>query len=66
MYKHTYVQERNNDSDLMEQQYECINTQSVHFKVVWSPRVSRKEGNVLFNDALNTFYLQLYGKGPFR
>ena len=31
----------------------------------------RKEGNVLFNDALNTFYLrflwrQTYGKGPFR
>ena len=31
-----------------------------------------KEGNVLFNDTLNTFYLQLYGvghnydKGPFR
>ena len=23
--------------------------------------VSRKEGNVLFNDALNTFYLRLYG-----
>ena len=23
--------------------------------------VVRKEGNVLFNDALNTFYLQLYG-----
>ena len=23
----------------------------------------RKEGNVLFNDALNTFYLQLYGIG---
>ena len=22
---------------------------------------SRKEGNVLFNDALNTFYLQLHG-----
>ena len=21
----------------------------------------KKEGNVLFNDALNTFYLQLYG-----
>ena len=21
----------------------------------------RKEGNILFNDALNTFYLQLYG-----
>ena len=25
--------------------------------------VIRKEGNVLFNDALNTFYLQLYGVG---
>ena len=26
----------------------------------------RKEGNVLFNDALNTFYLwrHIYGKGP--
>ena len=23
----------------------------------------KKEGNVLFNDALNTFYLQLYGVG---
>ena len=26
----------------------------------------RKEGNVLFNDALNTFYLRLYGVRPFR
>ena len=25
--------------------------------------IGRKEGNVLFNDALNTFYLQLYGVG---
>ena len=25
------------------------------------PRDGRKEGNVLFNDALNTFYLRLYG-----
>ena len=25
-----------------------------------------EEGNVLFNDAFNTFYLRLYGKGPFR
>ena len=25
------------------------------------PGLSRKEGNVLFNDALNTFYLRLYG-----
>ena len=25
--------------------------------------VTRKEGNVLFNDTLNTFYLRLYGVG---
>ena len=24
-------------------------------------RISEKEGNVLFNDTLNTFYLRLYG-----
>ena len=24
-------------------------------------KVKKKEGNVLFNDALNTFYLRLYG-----
>ena len=24
-------------------------------------KILRKEGNVLFNDALNTFYLRLYG-----
>ena len=24
-------------------------------------KLGRKEGNVLFNDALNTFYLRLYG-----
>ena len=23
--------------------------------------LGRKEGNILFNDALNTFYLRLYG-----
>ena len=28
-----------------------------HIRVLWR----RKEGNVLFNDALNTFYLRLYG-----
>ena len=27
------------------------------------PSHGRKEGNVLFNDALNTFYLRLYGVG---
>ena len=26
-----------------------------------APRTTRKEGNVLFNDALNSFYLRLYG-----
>ena len=31
-------------------------TQHILFTVIW------KEGNVLFNDALNTFYLQLYGR----
>ena len=28
-----------------------------------APPEDRKEGNVLFNDALNTFYLRLYGVG---
>ena len=28
-----------------------------------SIRLTRKEGNVLFNDALNTFHLRLYGVG---
>ena len=27
----------------------------------WERGNGRKEGNVLFNDALNTFYLRLYG-----
>ena len=27
-----------------------------------SGKLKQKEGNVLFNDALNTFYLQLYGE----
>ena len=26
----------------------------------------KKEGNVLFNHALNTFYLRIYGKGSLR
>ena len=32
-------------------------------EVMKSGTSSSKEGNVLFNDALNTFYLQLYGVG---
>ena len=38
----------------------CLTTHSTHFiTVIWC----RKEGNVLFNDAFNTFYLRLYGVG---
>ena len=32
----------------------------LHFPTV-SPKEGRKEGNVLFNDTLNTLYLWLYG-----
>ena len=35
-----------------------LKTHSTHF--IYSYINGRKEGNVLFNDALNTFYLQLY------
>ena len=28
---------------------------------IYGPLIGRKEGSVLFNDALNTFYLRLYG-----
>ena len=34
--------------------------QTILFEIV-RDREQGKEGNVLFNDALNTFYLQLYG-----
>ena len=33
------------------------------YDVINSKEGRRKEGNVLFNDTLNTFYLQLYGVG---
>ena len=36
---------------------------SCFFPVPHSHPHGRKEGNVLFNDALNTFYLRLYGVG---
>ena len=46
-----------------------LTTHSTHFingymaSDIWSRTILRvrKEGNVLFNDALNTFYLRLYG-----
>ena len=34
-----------------------------HLPVTLSELKERKEGNILFNDALNTFYLRLYGIG---
>ena len=33
------------------------------YKQLTSNQGKKKEGNVLFNDALNTFYLRLYGVG---
>ena len=36
-------------------------TTYIHHWLQNSIRTGRKEGNVLFNDALNTFYLRLYG-----
>ena len=44
-------------STILTNQEELILT---HFKLVLVNR-GRKEGNVLFNDALNAFYLRLYG-----
>ena len=42
----------------------------IHLRGGGGGRRERKEGNVLFNDALNTFYLRLYGirhgRGPIR
>ena len=50
-----------------------LTTHSTHFiyaymtSDIWLRTIQiAKEGNVLFNDALNTFYLRLYGKGPLR
>ena len=39
-----------------------LTTHSTHFSYLRLYGV-RKEGNVLFNDALNTFYLRLYDVG---
>ena len=38
-----------------------LTTHATHF--IYGYMEGKKEGNALFNDALNTFYLQLYGVG---
>ena len=39
-----------------------LTTHSTHLgTIIWLRTYGRKEGNVLFNNALNTFYLRLYG-----
>ena len=45
--------------------YDCQESISFLLCIIWAltPLDYRKDGNVLFNDALNTFYLQLYGVG---
>ena len=40
----------------------CVN-RTLDIKIRRRPETEIKEGNVLFNDALNTFYLRLYGVG---
>ena len=37
-------------------------THSTHFIYGYMVGKETQEGNVLFNDALNTFYLRLYGR----
>ena len=40
-----------------------MKTNTVEKERCFTRQLGRKEGNVLFNDALNTFYLRLYGVG---
>ena len=39
----------------------CPKMMRTHRKLILGSVYTRKEGNVLFNDVLNTFYLWLYG-----
>ena len=56
-----YVHFRINQSPVSLKSFHCC----IHLFVINGYRhqeyTGRKEGNVLFNDALNTFYLRLYG-----
>ena len=49
---------KTNKFEEREREMFYLTTHSTHFTILI---VKRKEGNVLFNDALNTFYLRLYG-----
>ena len=42
-------------------EFRASNFQRPTKRSLGEPMYIRKEGNVLFNDALNTFYLRLYG-----
>ena len=42
----------------------CLSISSEVYRVL--SKTGRKDGNILFNDALNTFYLRTYGRGLFR
>ena len=37
--------------------------QNLFIQIITGVTLGKKEGDVLFNDALNTFYLRLYGFG---
>ena len=43
--------------------YECLLAQHTDFTGQMYTYIHTKEGDDLFNDALNTFYLRLYGVG---
>ena len=53
---------------LKNKSFICLSLAGTNEACLDSPFWRRKEGNVLFNDALNTFYLRIYGtkhgKGP--
>ena len=43
--------------------YHIINEGHAHVHAIVKGKEGRKEGNVLFNNVLNSFYLRLYGVG---
>ena len=51
------------EATLVKHRYLGNCTNSLISKYCGQNTKGRKEGNVLFNDALNTFYLRLYGVG---